>query len=483
MDTIKTIAWDMLARQAAPMLMLFAAGLLALFVGIRRPRVPLWIGGAAVLTALWWIGLQWSDNVVIMPQAMLTFDALSMIGTFLGLSALLGTLLLSRHYLMVRNLPTGEYVALLCFGMLGFWSMISTTHLLMIFVGLETLSIASYVLAAYHRTDEASIEAGLKYFVLGSLAAAFLLFGMAFLFGGTGSLDLAQIATINLHAVGEGQRLMTLVGVGLVLTGVLFKLAAVPFQFWTPDVYGGAPLPITAFFATGVKTGAFIVLLRVLDGVGGYAPAALGSFFWWVAIVTIVVGNVTALRQNDIKRMLAYSSIAHAGYALAGFALVREGLVPLPGILFYLMTYTLMTVGALGVLVALSPSTTERTALSDLAGLGRTRPVLALVLTICLLSLAGFPPTAGFFAKYYLFQAIVASGEVKLAIFAMLGSVVGVAYYVRPIVTMYFDDAPNAVPPPLALTRGVRWVLLGAACGLLVLGVYPSPVLQLLTGQ
>lgn len=479
MTQLYSIHWIDVAGHAVPILFLLGLATILLLADLwwrehdRSPLVAATVIGLLFTMGLAWV--RWGEAVAPKGVAMLHFDRLTWMGGMIFLLAAILTVIPAMHYLRDRCLPIGEFVALLLFGVAGMWLMIATTHLLMIFLGLETLSLSAYVLAGYHRADRRSIEAGIKYFLLGAVAAAFFLFGLAFLYGGTGALDLMVIGQIANDATTPIARLYTMLGIALVIVGIGFKVAAVPFQFWTPDVYEGAPLPVTAFFATGVKAGAFIVFLRLAEGLSSVADLPWREVVWGLAVATMTMGNLAALAQEDMKRMLAYSSIAHAGYALIAIVTASGA-----SLLFYLVAYTIMTIGAFVAIGALGTATQERTALSHVAGLGSRRPWLAAVLAVFLLSLAGVPPTVGFFAKYYLFQAAVGAGQLWLVILAVLNSVLSVAYYVRPIVAMYFRPAPDNAPTGFAIPLGINGILILTLAGVLCLGLFPTPLLALL---
>lgn len=478
---LQTLSWSHLAANAAPLLILAGAGLLTLMVGLWNQRRAFDVAIVGVLGAAVALIPQWRGIVGALPQALFYFDGLAWIGGAIILLALGLTLVLAPPYLRARGLPLAEFSALILFAAVGMWCMVATHHLALIFVGIETLSIASYILAAYHRQEPTSLEAGIKYFVLGSIAAAFLLFGMALLYAGTGSLDLFAITAVHADSLTPMAWNYVRIGIACLLVGFAFKIAAVPFQFWTPDVYSGAPLPVTAFFATGVKAGAFIALLRVVQAVVPLNDGSVTACLWWLAVATMVLGNLAALAQDDMKRMLAYSSVAHAGYALIAVVLASRGeagvVAPL---LLYLFAYTLMTVGAFAVLLAVSPAHRETTQLSTVAGLAHRRPALAALFSVFLLSLAGMPPTVGFFGKYYLFQTAVAADEIPLVIVAVLSSVVSVAYYVQPIVMMYFRAPAESVTPAARLSFGTRFVLVVAVLGVLAAGILPSRLVAFL---
>lgn len=468
-----------LASEAVPILFLVGLATVILIADLwwreqtKAPLTAIVTLGLGFTMALAWS--KWERAGLPRAAALLYFDRITWMGGLVVLAATLLAYVSAVSYVRARDLPIGEFSALLLYGAAGMWLMIATTHLLMVFLGLETLSLAAYVLAGFHRTERRSIEAAIKYFLLGAIAAAFLLFGLAFLYGGTASLDLLEIARV----VGAGQlpldRLYTMTGAAFLTIGLGFKIAAVPFQFWTPDVYEGAPLPVTAFFATGVKAGAFVVLLRVAQQLLPAMPVPWEGVLWFLAIATMTVGNLAALIQEDVKRMLAYSSIAHAGYAL-----IAIGIVGAPSLFFYLIAYTVMTIGAFTVLIALSRETREETDLAVFTGLATRQPWLAAAMAVFLLSLAGVPPTIGFFAKYYLFQAAVGAGQVGIVIIAVLNSVVSVAYYIRPIIAMYFRRAPEGAPLPVVAPLGVNLVLACTGVAVIALGLFPGPLLAIL---
>lgn len=478
---LQTLSWTHLTANAAPLLILAVAGLMTLMLGLWNQRRAFDLAVVGVLGAIVALIPQWRGTVGALPQALFYFDGLAWVGGALILLALGLTLILSPTYLRARRLPLAEFAALILFAAVGMWCMVATHHLALIFVGIETLSIASYVMAAYHRREATSLEAGIKYFVLGSIAASFLLFGMALLYAGTGSLDLFAIQAVRSDALTPMAWNYVRIGLACLMVGFAFKIAAVPFQFWTPDVYSGAPLPVTAFFATGVKAGAFIALLRLVQSVVALNDGSVTECLWWLAVATMVIGNLAALAQDDMKRMLAYSSIAHAGYALIAIVLASRGesgvVAPL---LLYLFAYTLMTLGAFAVLLTMSPADRETTQVSTVAGLAYRRPAVAALFSVFLLSLAGMPPTVGFSGKYYLFQTAVAADEIPLVIVAVLSSVVSVAYYVRPIVMMYFRAPAETVVPTFRLAFGTRVVLAVAVLGVLAAGLFPSRIVALL---
>jgi NADH-quinone oxidoreductase subunit N len=370
----------------------------------------------------------------------------------------------------------GEFYALLLFATGGAFLLSQATDLISMFIGLECLSIPAYILAASLRRDPRSAEAGFKYFILGAFATGFLVYGIALLYGAAGSTQLSEIARL-VASQPWTSNLMLVAGALLVLIGLCFKIAAVPFHMWAPDVYQGSPTPATAFFATAVKAAAFAALLRILflalpDMQGGAAGWA--GLLGMLAILTMTVANLIALVQTDVKRLLAYSSIAHAGYLLIGLMCNQEGAA---AILFYLAAYTFMTVGAFA-LVAYFEHKSGGTSLNEYVGLGRRHPIAAVALCIFLFSLAGIPPTAGFFGKFYLFRAAVNEGFIVLVVIAVINSMVSAYYYLRVMVAMYMEEEtqtkPHAVKASFAIALAVGICILFV----LLMGVYPTPYLD-----
>ncbi|HEY3284369.1 MAG TPA: NADH-quinone oxidoreductase subunit N [Armatimonadota bacterium] len=380
------------------------------------------------------------------------------------------TVLASPGYLEREKMPLGEYYALLLFATLGMTLMAGALDLIMVFVGLETLSISVYILTAFARGKLESNEAGLKYLLIGAFATAFLLYGIALVFGATGSTGLYQIGETLARTGTTGDKLL-LAGLALLVVGFGFKVAAFPFHVWAPDVYEGAPTPITAFMATGVKAAAFAAFLRVFASGFAQMHGEWVTTLFWLSICTMTVGNLVATNQTDLKRMLAYSSIAHAGYLL--IALVVGNSQASSAMVFYLLSYTFMTVGAFMVLIYLGNQGETNLSHAGLSGLGFRYPWASAAMVVFMVSLSGFPPTAGFFAKFYLFQTALDAGYPGLVVVAVLNSVVSVFYYLRVVVSLYMErqegDAP-AKPKnvPLGIALGV------AVVGVMVLGLFPS---------
>jgi NADH-quinone oxidoreductase subunit N len=384
-------------------------------------------------------------------------------------------------YLEREQLPAAEFYALLLFATAGMGVLASAQELLTAFIGLEMSSISSYILAGYRRDSLKSSESAMKYFLLGSFATAFFLYGIALVYGSTG--------TTMLDKMGNADETSTLLKLGLamILIGLGFKVAAAPFQVWTPDVYEGAPTPVTALFSAGPKAAAFALLLRLFATV----PAATHFWFWafWIlAVLTMFAGNLGALVQTNIKRLLAYSSIAHAGYILVAFAAVTsmaqggraEAAAAYAAVLFYLLSYALVKLGAFTIVSQLGGTGEKNLSLDDYAGLSQRQPVVAAMLSIYLLSLLGLPVTAGFFGKFYIFKAAVNSHLLWLAVLMGINSVIGSYYYLRVIVVMYMREpsAEAAAAAPVSFPLPVNAVLAVTAIGTILFGVLPNTVIN-----
>ncbi len=392
--------------------------------------------------------------------------------TFLIIALL--TVLISMGYAQREGIGFGEYYALVLFATLGMMLMAAGTHLIIIFLGLETMSISIYILAGMMREDRRSAEAALKYFLLGAFATGFLLYGISLIYGATGSLYLKDVASYiaSKNLLRSPMLLMSLV---FLTIGFGFKIASVPFHMWTPDVYEGAPTSITAFMATGVKAAGFSALVRVFFfALPGFRPDWT-SIMWLIAVATMTVGNIVAISQTNIKRMLAYSSIAHAGYILVAFVAGND--LGTSGILFYLMAYAFMNLGAFTCVILLGKKGEENTQISDYAGVGFKYPLLAVSMTIFLLSMAGIPPLSGFMAKFYVFSAAVKSRFYWLVILGVLNSAVSVYYYLRVTVVMYFKESEREITG-LQFSPASVIALILAVIGTLYMGIFPANVLS-----
>jgi NADH-quinone oxidoreductase subunit N len=378
-------------------------------------------------------------------------------------------ILTSYEYMEVQQLRAGEYYGLILFGAVGMCLMSSAVELVLIFIALEISSISTYVLAGFRRRAAISSESSLKYFLLGSFATAFFLYGVAMMFGATGSTSIAVIG----RALRSGPiPLLAYAGIALMFVGLGFKVAAAPFHVWTPDVYEGAPAPVVGFMSTAPKAAVFAVLLRVMFEVN--APGRLG-LIWVVAALSMTLGNVGALVQQNVKRLLAYSSIAHAGYLLVAFAALPAN--GIPAVMFYTASYAAMNVGAFAVVSHFAGAGERRVTLDDYAGLGNRSPLLAATLTIFLLSLIGIPMTGGFFAKFYVFSAALQANLVGLTIIGVLNSAVGAYYYLRIIVMMYMREARDetpVTPAPAALSTALAI----SVAATLYLGILPGRILE-----
>ncbi len=383
-------------------------------------------------------------------------------------------ILASLEYLDAQNIRSGEYYGLILFGTVGMVLMSSAIELVLIFIALEISSISTYILAGYRRRAASSAESSIKYFLLGSFATAFFLYGVALMFGATGSTSIPAIKT----ALASGNPgLLAIAATALMIVGLGFKVASAPFHIWTPDVYEGAPAPIVALMSTGPKAAAFAVLLRVLFAT---TPTQWFWLIWISAALSMTLGNFGALMQNNVKRMLAYSSIAHAGYLLVAFA--AAGDTGISAAIFYTAAYAAMNVGAFAVVSHFAAGGERYVSIDDYAGLGRRSPLLAFTLTVFLLSLIGIPATAGFLAKYYVFNAALAAAAhptalVWLTIIGLINSAVASYYYLRLIVVMYMREPVVSEAPPSA-TLAMRLALVLAALATIYLGVIPGRVLD-----
>ena len=425
------------------------------------------VGGIATSIFLWGrnavgFGVIVVDNYTIFFNVMLC-----------GIGLL--TVLISSGTAERDHLPTGEYYALMLFSVVGMMLMGATNDLLVIFVALEIMSLAVYVMTGIKRTSEAGAEAAFKYFVLGAFSSAFFLYGIALTYAATGS---TKLDAIGLHVAGSAQEpgMMLLLAMVLLMVGFGFKVAAVPFHAWTPDAYQGAPTLVTGFMSTGVKAAAFAAFVRVF--LSSFEPLHVewAPILTGIAGLTMILGTVVGVAQTSVKRMLAYSSIAHAGYLLVG--LIAASAAGKAAILFYVVAYAITNLGAFGVLAALTTNDRPHDDIRDFAGLARERPAMAGLLTVFLLSLGGFPPTVGFIAKWYIFNAAVQEGLIALAVLGVLTSVISVFFYLRIVVMMYMteEEAPGQRPkvPALALAG-----LVIAVIAVFYLGILPGSVLKI----
>ncbi|HZV72745.1 MAG TPA: NADH-quinone oxidoreductase subunit N [Conexibacter sp.] len=494
----------------SPFFALGGGALLTLIVGLARGR---WVRHATPLLALVALGAaiglgiwQFSHTTSLIAGAM-ALDDLSLVLLFLFAAAGIGAVLLAWRSHAAQEASPGEFFSLLLFSILGMAVLVAATNLVTLFLGFELLSIPLYVLCATELRRERSLESGLKYLIVGSVGSATLVYGLALIYGATGSTDYAGIDTAITSGNGIGGDVLLLSGVGLTLVGLAFKASVAPFHQWTPDVYEGAPTPVTAFMAVATKAAALGVLLRLFDSALIGAQTDWAPMLATLAAITIIVGNVGALGQTSLKRMLAYSGVAQAGYLLAGVIVGSQ--LGAKATVFYLVVYLAMNLAAFAVIVARERVSVDGDDLAAFAGLGRTQPLLAWPLTIAMLALAGVPATAGFIGKVYLIDALVNGDYTWLAIVLVIGSMISLAYYLRVVATMWMRDAPGAEPaaaPAAAPASGVPVIAGGsqeadalaaearggtgsqpellfvawvAALATVVLGIVPQPLFEL----
>ena len=459
-----------------PQLMLVSAATIILVLGlfeVFRKTLP-------YLTILFLVACgvsisgMWSNEAMAFSDlaAMMVIDKFTVFASLVFVAAALLTTLISIAYAKAKEIDRGEYYALILFATSGMSMMAASVDLIAFFMGLEILSISLYVLIGFEQTDLRSNEGALKYFLLGAFASGFILYGIAVVYGAIGSTEYSQILDRSTSAPG----LLLLGGLGLLLIGIGFKISMAPFHAWTPDVYQGAPTPIAAFMSTGSKAAGFAVLLRLFGMAFDSLRPEWAPLISGLAILTMVVGNLIALVQTDLKRLLAYSSIAHAGYML--LALVAGGADGSASISFYLLVYTFMNLAAFGVIAVMSANGEPCHTLQDIAGLAQRRPLPAAVMAIAMFSLAGIPPTAGFVAKFYIFSAIIKADMLGLAVVGVLLSGVGLYYYLRVVVFMYLreSDQPHTVSGSQLSWTGMA-ALVFSALAILLIGFSPSALL------
>ena len=455
----------------SPLLIVIFTAMIVLMVDLALPRdrksplVVISLVGIALAAiagaSLWGRGLNAFAGSVSADNFAILFQLILLIVAALSI-------LLSERYIQLKGINYGEYYALMLFSTSGAMLMATSRELITIFVGLEVLSIALYILAGFARTEARSEESAMKYFLLGAFSSGFFLYGIALLYGGTGTTRLDLMAGVP----GGLQSVYSVVGMALLLVGLGFKAAIVPFHSWTPDVYEGAPTSVTAFMSAGAKAGAFAALVRVAIA---FLPVShyFHNVLWVLAVLTMVVGNVIAVQQTNIKRMLAYSSIAHAGYILVG--LIAQNEVGRAGILFYVFSYTFMNLGAFGILILLARQGNDLTQIEDLEGLSKRQPAAAFLMALFMLSLAGIPPTAGFIGKFFLFQGAIQAHEYWLASIGLLASVIGVFYYLWIIARMFFKPARREFPTNIwAASPGAAVAVIVCALASLYFGIRPS---------
>lgn len=461
-----------------PIVLLSVFGIALLFLGFMKSKAVLLPATLFfLLIALAANFLDWNKTYLYFND-MLRTNNLTMVFTAIVLASAFLVVALSSSFIEDEDAQPAEYYGIILFSLVGAVMMIGFENLIMLFVGVEVLSVAMYVLTGSDKRNLRSNEAALKYFLMGAFTTGIMLFGMALLYGSTGSFTLAGIASYASNQQ-AGLSLLFYVGLLMLLIGLLFKVSAAPFHFWTPDVYDGAPTVFTAFMSTVVKTAGFAALLRLLSfSFGGVYQ------FWWtilaiITAITLVAGNITAVYQNSFKRMMAYSSISHAGYLLIGLAAL--GTQTKQAIVFYSLAYSVATISAFGVLLLVAQQRNTQTLSGSGAttnesfdafnGLARQNPLLGFAMAVSMLSLAGIPLTAGFWGKFYMFSTAVERGQIWLLVVAVLMSAVGIYYYFRVVIAMYFRDGVTA---PIRVAPFYRYVLLAATILTLVLGIAPG---------
>ena len=466
-------------------LMIVAATSLAVLVGIairRSHQLSLLITLAGLGASF---GTLWTVNSIVPRQVtpLLIVDRYGVVYMGLMLAAAIFVALLSYEYLERQPGPHEEYYVLLLLSTLGAQTLVLSSHFASFFLGLELLSVSLYALAAYVRGRTLPIEAGLKYLILAASSAAFLLFGMALLYSQTGSMNIGQIAAYFASSTGYSRPVVS-AAIALFITGIGFKLGVVPFHIWTPDIYEGAPAPVTAWVATASKGSMFALLVRYFYGAWWQHWGGTYIVFTIIAIASMFAGNILALLQTNVKRILAYSSIAHLGYLLVAFQAATQGLA-VEAVTFYLVAYFITTLGAFGVVTVLSPEGRDADSIDDYRGLFWRRPGLAAIFTVMLMSLAGIPLTAGFLGKFYLLAAGTSSNLWTLVLVLIVTSVIGLFYYLRIVVALYATPEPGTAPrlSPTAeaaislSSQGILWVLTAL---LVWFGVYPEQLLELI---
>ncbi len=479
------MTFESLQIQAAlPEILLFGLLAVVLLVDLftRRNSGALVHGislAGLILIGLWQLMLASDTTTVYAMNGLVVADSMSAFLKGAAALAVAVTLSYGRHYIRDRDIPNGEFHLLALFALLGQFVMISANNFLTVYLGIELLSLALYALVALRREHAVSTEAAMKYFVLGALASGFLLYGMSMVYGATGTLDLPLIA--DKLASGQADRLIMVFGTVFIVAGLAFKLGAVPFHMWVPDVYQGAPTAMTLLIGAAPKFAAFAIVTRLLvSGMFGVA-ADWQQMLMILAVLSLVVGNLVAIMQTNVKRLLAYSTIAHMGFMLLGFvsgvvgADTKGAVDAYAASLFYVVTYVMTTLGSFGVLLIASSRGFECETLDDLKGLAQRHPWLAGIFLILVFSMAGIPPTVGFYAKLVVLEAVVQAGHVWLAVLAVMASLVGAFYYLRLVKVMYFET--SKIEMPMDCGRGVRSLLTVNGLAVVALGLMPGPLM------
>ena len=464
-------------KSIAPIIIMTISGIVVLMADVFFKRalkdklaylslIGIIIAGVVTFTQIGPTVYSFSDTFVV--------DNYSVFFNFIFLVSTAIVILMSVSYVKQEGINYGEYYTLILFATMGMMLMAGGSDLITIFLGLEIMSISLYVLAGFRRNRLDSNEASLKYFLLGAFATGFLLYGIAMLYGATGTTNIKEMAAFLANNPPLSNP-MIILGSSLLIIGFGFKIACVPFHKWTPDVYEGAPTAITAFLSAGPKAAAFAAFFRVfLVSLPGLEPK-WSTILWVLAVLTMTVGNVVAIAQTNIKRMLAYSSIAHAGYAL--IAIVAANSLGTASMLFYMLAYIFMNLGAFAVVIVLGRKGEENLMIEDYNGLGYKHPLLAITMSIFMFSLAGIPPLAGFVGKFYIFSAAIKSGYVVLAVIGVINSVIAVYYYLRVTVAMYMKP-PAREFAPLSLSSYMIVALIISIWGTIHLGIFPARIIE-----
>jgi len=442
-----------------------------LFVPDARRAISYWLTQAGILAAAWFAVYGFHAVPVRIFGDMFVSDSLSDLLKIVSCLTVMLTLFYSRAYLVARGLFRGETFVLMMFALLGMMVMISAASLVTLYLGLELMSLSLYALIALQRDSKVAIEASMKYFVLGALASGLLLYGMSMLYGASGSLDLNRIAATIF--TGSANRLILQFSLVFLVSGIAFKLGAVPYHMWIPDVYDGAPTPITLFIGAAPKLAAFAFMMRLLVGSLSAVAFDWQGMLLILSLLSMIIGNLVAIAQTSVKRMLAYSTIANMGYMLMGF--LTADLYGYSAAMFYTITYAMTTLVGFGIVLILSRAGFEADKLDDLKGLNQRSPWYAFMMLLVMLSLAGIPPTVGFYAKFAVFEAAVAVGLVWFVVIGVLTSLIGAFYYLRVVKLMYFDDPVD--DSPIEVRTDTRVLLSLNGLSLLFFGIFPQQLM------
>ena len=442
-----------------------------LFLPERMRHVSFWLTQAALAACAWIIVATAQVEPVRAMNGLVIDDMLSDLFRFFTCLAVALTLFYSRGYLAARGLFRGETFVLALFALLGMLVMISAANFITLYMGLELQALSLYAMVAMHRTSKQASEAAMKYFVLGALASGMLLYGMSMVYGATGSLDIARVAEVVVG--GQGNAMILVFGLVFVVSGIAFKLGAVPYHMWVPDVYDGAPTAVTVLIGTAPKLAAFAFMMRLLVIALGGLEFDWQGMLMVLCLLSMILGNVVAIAQTNIKRMLAYSAIANMGFMLMGF--LTANLDGFTAAMFYMVAYVLTSLASFGIVMLLSRDGFEADRIVDFKGLNQRSPWWALMMLLVMFSLAGIPPTIGFYAKFSVIEAAVSAGFTWLAVVAVMTSLVGAFYYLRIVKLMYFDDATETAP---IVARGDNQVLLSVnGLAILLLGIFPQQLM------